>query len=218
MMTVKTNAKEFFLDIIFPNRCPCCDRFIEWNRNVCEDCEEKLSEFETAPYDIISAYLYMDIVVDGIYALKSAYGRNFAALCAKITAPSLDKNFDYIVPVPIGKKRRHERGYNQAEIFAACLSELTSIPVKKNALIRVNETKQHLLSEQERKINAESSYTLGNDDVSGKRIYIADDVCTTGATLSACTKLLYAARAKSVSAIVCAKTENIMELTNGYRY
>jgi competence protein ComFC len=220
----KINAKEFFLDIFFPNRCPCCDRFIEWNRKVCEDCEVKLSEYETTPDDIISAYLYKGIVVDGIYALKFANGRNFAAWCAKIIAPSLDKNYDYIVPVPMGKKRRHERGYNQAEIYAAYLSDITSIPVKKNALYRISETKQHLLSEHERKINAESSYIIGKDSVpggkdgvSGKRLYLADDVCTTGATLFACSKLLYAAGAKSVAAVVCAKTENISELTNGYR-
>ncbi|MDR0987075.1 MAG: hypothetical protein LBL98_05225 [Ruminococcus sp.] len=205
-MTAEYKVNDFLLDIVFPNRCPCCDCFIAWNKTVCAECEAKLSEHLAVPAEIISAFVYTDIVVDGIYALKFAYGRNFARHSAKITAVSLDKNFDFIVPVPMVKRRKTLRGYNQAEIFAHYLSRETSIPVKKNALIRVNETKQHLLSETERKKNAEASYANGRDDIRGKRIYLADDVCTTGATIYACTKLLYAAGAKLVKAVVCAKT------------
>ncbi|MDR0904006.1 MAG: hypothetical protein LBM59_05180 [Ruminococcus sp.] len=208
-MTVDHKLNDFFLDIIFPNRCPCCDCFIPWNITVCEDCEAKLSEYKALSGGIISAYLYKGIVVDGIYALKAAYGRNFARHCAKITSPLLKKDYDFIVPVPMGKKQRAARGYNQAEIFAGYLSRFTSIPVMKNALIRVSDKKQHLLSAHDRKINAEASYSGGLGDIDGKRIYLADDVCTTGATISACTNLLYAAGAKNVKAVVCAKTNRI---------
>ncbi|MDR0974802.1 MAG: ComF family protein [Ruminococcus sp.] len=209
-MTADINsAKDFLLDIFFPNRCPVCDRFIMWNLSVCEDCESRLSKYRCESDDIISAYRYAGSVLDGIYSLKFAGGRNFAKHCAKIIAPALAGDFDCIVPVPTGKKRRRKRGYNQAEIFAEYLSQITTIPVKKNILKRVIETEQHLLSETERKANAENSYKADKNSgqAAGKRIILADDVLTTGATVTACTKLLYAAGAESVITAVCAKTQ-----------
>jgi competence protein ComFC len=204
------NVLDFSLDIFFPNRCPCCGEFIAWNISICDNCTEKLSEFRCSDNDnFISAYYYDGIVVDGIYALKFAGSKNFAKHCVSVISDRLDKDFDIIVPVPIGKKRLRKRGYNQAEVIAKYFFDIKNIPVEKNALIRTLETVQHKLTQKERIKNAEDSYQIGNVSVEKKRILLVDDVYTTGATSLVCKKLLLSAGAYSVTIAVCAKTKDI---------
>jgi competence protein ComFC len=206
------NVLDFSLDIFFPNRCPCCGGFIAWNVSICDKCLKKLSEFRCVANnnDIISAYYYDGIVVDGIYALKFAGSKNFAKHSVSILSDSLDEDFDIIVPVPIGKKRLRKRGYNQAEVIAKYFSELKDIPVEKNALIRTLETVQHKLTQKERIKNAEDSYQIVNTPLLRKRILLVDDVYTTGATSLVCKKRLLSAGASHVTIAVCAKTKDII--------
>jgi ComF family protein len=202
-------AVDFIVDIFFPNRCPCCRKIIPWEEALCDACAEKLFAYRyNGSSDITVCYYYDGVVVDGIYSLKFAGAKNFARHCAKIISADINADFDYIVPVPIGKKRLRKRGYNQAEVIAKYISRDLQIPIAKDILYRTIEKVQHTLSEKERIKNAEDSYKIresGSEKVNGKRVLLIDDVYTTGATVSVCKKLLTDAGAV-VDAAVCAKT------------
>lgn len=92
-----------------------------------------------------------------------------------------------IVPVPIHAKRRHQRGYNQAEKIAEGVAEALSLPVYPKALIRKefvgSQTKR---GRMERLENVRASFRVGEGDFTDQHLLLVDDVLTTGATLDFC--------------------------------
>lgn len=104
---------------------------------------------------------------------------------------------DALVPVPVHKKRRRERGYNQAELLAKGLSRRLSIPVKK-LLFRVENTQaQKKLGYEARQKNEEKAFAAAECGGIG-RLLLVDDIYTTGATAESCTKALLLAGADQV--------------------
>jgi len=109
-----------------------------------------------------------------------------------------DSNFfegiDMIIPVPISRGRRWKRGYNQSELIARGISEVTGIPLRTDILRRVHfDRSQTKLTVLERTENVEHAFELKAakaKDVSGKHILLVDDIITTGATITACAKEL----------------------------
>jgi ComF family protein len=214
----KSDIQDFLLDIVFPNRCPCCDSFIAWNDCVCALCSDKLETelWQTADYavpdnceDVFAAYRYEGTAVEGLYALKFADGRNFAKLSAQITAERIEKSgVNAVVAVPMGKERIKHRGYNQADVFADYIAKITGLPIIGKVLFRQSETEQHKLTAENRYKNAGKAYGICENapDISGMNILLADDVETTGATLTACADLLKQAGAAAVYGAVCVKT------------
>ena len=101
------------------------------------------------------------------------------------------ENADALVPVPLTRWRRWRRGYNQAEMLAHGMSEVTGLPVV-NLLKRTKNRKpQSRLNGEARLKNAEGIYHANiPDEWRGKCLVLVDDVMTTGATLSSCAKAL----------------------------
>jgi len=103
------------------------------------------------------------------------------------------QDIDFIIPVPLHKRKLHKRGYNQSQLIAEGLSESTGIPVSIKALLRVtnskSQTKKNLL---ERLYNVESVFQANpRFSLKGMHILIVDDVMTTGATLVSCADAIY---------------------------
>lgn len=115
---------------------------------------------------------------------------------------------DYIlIPVPLDKRRLRWRGFNQAEEIARELSKTLEIPLILNLLSKIKRTRpQTELTEKERKESLKGAFLVKNEnEVKGKKIFLIDDVYTTGATLEECAKVLKEAGAKEVWAIVVAR-------------
>jgi ComF family protein len=94
---------------------------------------------------------------------------------------------DRVVPIPLARPRRLERGYNQSERLAEGLRQGLGVPVAE-ALTRVRATrKQTTLSREHRRGNVAGAFGLAEeaDLPSGGRVLLVDDVLTTGATLLA---------------------------------
>ena len=100
-----------------------------------------------------------------------------------------------------------ERGYNQSELLARGISDITSIPVVTDALTRThdNATQTHK-SAFERWENAQGLFKVTEKTVllSGRHILLIDDVLTTGATISACLDALKTVDSVKISVVTLA--------------
>ncbi|MGZ8900917.1 MAG: ComF family protein, partial [Limisphaerales bacterium] len=94
--------------------------------------------------------------------------------------------------IPLHWLKRRDRTFNQSERIARHLSLATGIPLQTRLLKRVQPTQtQTRLSRAERTENVKRAFAFsGRDSMAGARIILIDDVLTTGATASACAKLL----------------------------
>ena len=100
--------------------------------------------------------------------------------------------YDFIVPVPLHRTKKRERGYNQADFIAVGVSKILDIPVAKNLLKKVKHTvSQTSLKSDERKINLWDAFRVNPSfDLRGKKILLVDDVLTTGSTVNTCALVL----------------------------
>ncbi len=114
-----------------------------------------------------------------------------------------------LIPVPLDKNKQKIRGYNQSEELAKELSVILQIPVISNNLIKVKPTKPQMeLKKEEREKNLENAFQLKNpEELSGKKIFLVDDVYTTGSTMNECAKVLRSSGVKSVWGIALAREE-----------
>ena len=152
-----------------------------------------------------SAVVARDPVLEAIHRYK--YQRAFwfepflAGLLIRAAQPALaGKNWQMIVPVPLHPAKQREREFNQAERLADRLGAATRIPVNKRLLRRVIRTRtQTQLSRPERLANVRNAFAMRQGQrLNGERIVLVDDVFTTGATTSACARVLIAAGAGEV--------------------
>lgn len=102
------------------------------------------------------------------------------------------KDIDALLPVPLHKKRKRKRGYNQSEYLCAGIASVWNKPVNTEVLIRVSASDtQTRKSVYDRWINVKEIFTLTNpNQLAGKHILLVDDVITSGSTIAACIKAL----------------------------
>ena len=113
---------------------------------------------------------------------------------------------DVLIPIPLGKRRLRERGYNQVAMIAKPLSIRLGLDYYPKALVRARETRSQVgLSAIERQENVRGAFVADRKKISGSSIVLMDDVSTTGATLSSAADALYASGARKVYAITVAR-------------
>ncbi len=112
---------------------------------------------------------------------------------------------DMIVPIPLGKQRRRERGYNQVGMIAKPLAMALNVQYAPDELMRRKETRTQVgLTKVERRENVHDAFQAGAG-VKGKTVLVMDDVSTTGSTLSSSAGTLYSSGAKDVYALTVAR-------------
>lgn len=120
------------------------------------------------------------------------------------------KSYDIIIPVPIHRKRKLLRGYNQTELIAKALAKtLENVTYNTKALIKTkNNSKQSTLSRLERERNVLNAYEFNKkeaDKIYNKKILIFDDIYTTGNTVKECAKIINKFDPKSIGILTIAK-------------
>lgn len=105
----------------------------------------------------------------------------------------------HIVPVPLGKERRKERGFNQVEEIAKRAAKELGIAVDITLLLRTLETPSQVgLSREKREKNMRDAFNVVHSIDSSHTYIVVDDVITTGATLQAAIDALRAAGAEHI--------------------
>lgn len=117
------------------------------------------------------------------------------------------QTYDIIGAVPIHKKRKNDRGYNQSELIAKEIARNIKEIRYENILKKVrNNNQQSLLKSYERKQNVSGVYEIQNKSIiENKKIILFDDIYTTGSTVNECSKILKTNNAKEILVLTLAK-------------
>lgn len=169
-------------------RCKKCGKPIRFQEDeYCHDCRRHLFFYEQGK----SVWLHKEPVSTSIYQFKYHNKRYFAAYYAqelyRLYGDWMKRcHIEVIIPVPLHKKRRRKRGYNQAEVLAKELSKRSHIKVNKKAVVRVGETTpQKTLGRGQRKRNLKDAFLVTKHWEREKNVLIVDDIYTTGSTIDA---------------------------------
>ena len=111
------------------------------------------------------------------------------------------------IPVPLTNRKKRKRGYNQAELLSQILAGYFQRPLLTDTLIKIKKTPSQVgLSLRERIKNVRGAFVVQDPFlIAGKKIFLVDDVFTTGSTMEECALTLKAAGAKSVWGITVAR-------------
>jgi ComF family protein len=134
-------------------------------------------------------------------ALGDALGSHLAGYLR-----TLDWPVELVVPIPLGKTRLKERGYNQVGLVARSVASVVGLHYSPRSIFRVRETESQVgLSIVERKENVADAFRAMPELVAGKTVLLVDDVATTGATLASCAQALLLAGAQGAYALTIAR-------------
>ena len=205
----------FLLDFLFPKRCVSCGglgsyickhcfskiEFIE--KPVCPICQRQAVGGKTHPGcqgrwrldGLIVAARYSGPVKSAIAKVKYRWVYDIGKTLVNLLSSNLWRfeisNDLILVPIPLHKRRKNWRGFNQAEILAKSLSLKFNKPYGEYLARILETTSQVGLKRDERQKNVKEAFRLRTGaDVSGKNILLVDDVYTSGATMTECCKVL----------------------------
>lgn len=208
------------LDLIYPPVCGICNKINK--KYLCLKCQKELQ-----PYGIYSInycnkkgiyYDYhikilkyenrvRDIIIEYKFNEKAYMHKTFEKIILKNKKIySFLENYDIIIPVPMYKKKKWARGYNQAELIADDIAKNLKINIEKNNLVKVVDTKkQSTLSKNDRKLNVKNAFNvIKPDKILNKKIILFDDIFTTGNTINECSKTLKKYGAKEIAILTIA--------------
>lgn len=201
------------LDFVSPRLCVICGRrLLPSQPLLCSHCMLHLpvTDYYLSPLDNPMARLFWglfpierasalffyepkastrELIYDLKYRGFPMIGEEMGALIARHYQPAgFFEGVDAIIPVPLTRRRRWQRGYNQSEMLARGIREVTGLPILTDVLKRTSfKGSQTKKNQWERRENVDGVFRLVRpDDIRGKHILLIDDIITTGATIVAC--------------------------------
>jgi competence protein ComFC len=204
------------LNFIFPRKCISCRKDDFW---ICDVCQNELFLINKASSDFAySVFDYRKKKVRQIVKmikfqnkfsvlddLEEVLQKEFMCFLEKENLSDKDL---FLIPIPITKRSKAKRKYNQSKLVSRKISKnFSKIKILDDVLYK---TKNHLPQNQirsrfERTQNIKNSFGLKNEEkIKGKIIILVDDVLTTGATLSEARKVLNKSGVKKVFAFTLA--------------
>ena len=200
-------------------RCPGCA--LAWvapggGPALCRDCQSAPLPLKACHAALEYGYPWSEMLTQMKFQARSGWAGFFAdRLLAqdgvrKLLA-SLEPS-DWLLPLPLSAQRLAERGFNQAwelghalKVRSGCLARMDG-----QLLLRVlHAPPQSTLDRQQRRANVRGAYAvdpLRRAELAGRQVLLVDDVMTTGASLSAAAQALQRSGARSVLAVVAART------------
>jgi competence protein ComFC len=172
---------------------------------LCSDCRESKPNYSA----LRSWSVFEGPVRNALHRLK--YRRDLGlgeALTPQLAecVAFLQWPMDLVVPVPLGKRRLSERGYNQVSLIARPLSMAMRLAYAPDALSRGQETRSQVgLTRVQRQENVRNAFRANQARVNGRVVLLMDDVATTGSTLSSCAQAVRDAGARDVFAFTVSR-------------
>lgn len=207
------------LDFIFPPVCGICCKYEE--SYICKECENKLKVFMNYNIREVNNKSYQkhlwlfryegiirDIILDYKFNEKSyIYLAISKMIINNKEAIDFFKKADYVIPVPIHKKRYKERGYNQCNLVAKRISSILNVKYLPNTLLKNKNTlPQSSLNSLGRIENIKEAFSVRKDvDFNGKTVILFDDIYTTGSTVEECCKQLKILGCRAINVFTIAK-------------
>lgn len=179
---------------------PCCKKCGKpvscAEQEYCFDCSRKEFWYHSG----MALFVYNHAMQASIGAFKFHGKKEYAdfyidEMVKRMEEKIIDMKADILIPVPIHKDKRRQRGYNQAELLARKLSDSLCIPVDTRLLIRNRYTlPQKQLNDKERLKNLEQAFEINmqvpNAFFTYQHVILIDDIYTTGSTIEACARVL----------------------------
>lgn len=189
--------------------CPYCSRLSEKGK-ICERCKRRTKSNLSGI--LPACYFNEGFIKDAIHEFKYDGVFDLAEPLANLLINCLLENplFEgrIIVPVPLHKRKEKQRGFNQSKLLAQKIADAYEVEIEDKVLIRKKSTlPQVSLGSKDRKSNIKNAFEFVGDSgkIKDKKILLIDDVCTTGATLEECAKVLKENDAKDVWALIIAR-------------
>lgn len=191
--------------------CPRCGRSVGPFADIAAGCDRCAREHY--PFQSVRRLgRYEGILREAVLRIKDLNGEGLALalgrLLGQIVAQS-DCRFDAIVPVPLHWLRYWQRGYNQAQVIAEGVSEVTGLAVLPRLLRRRRYTPSQIgQSVTQREQNLRGAFTVSRwTRRLPSAILLVDDVMTTGSTLREAARALRSASVGTIHVAVLARTE-----------
>lgn len=202
---------EWIKSLLFPPKCVLCKNILENGEiDLCKPCRcdnpvyKRKSSRPQFLDSFTAVWYYEEKVRSGLLRYKfgryRSYAQSYGRLLAMVLLEEYPEGFDYLTWIPVSRRRRLQRGFDQVELIAYAVGrELQVKPVPLLKKIRHNRPQSGLRDSAHRRANVLGAYkVLTPEMVSGKRIVLLDDILTTGATASECARVLKTAGAKEV--------------------
>ncbi len=218
------------LNLIFPALCENCKNPFNFKtqNSFCENCLKEIKYSQTIYCKSCGAgtihcerclnkKFYKDIRVFTNYAncmkkVITTYKFDKIKSLSKLIAKIIEKDFleyleekeiDIVVPVPLHKSTKKERGFDHLKEI---LKHLIPDYLISKDLIKIKNTKfQMELSKDERGINLENAFKLKNK-LTAKNVLIFDDVLTTGSTIMEIYNILYQEDIENIYSYIITKS------------
>ena len=198
-------------DWLFPPKCILCQKILPKDQtDLCHECRINVAPYpkNTKSIPFVKSWFalwhYDSFVRKSIHRFKFQPRPGYAESYGRLLAAALEGQqipYDIITWVPISRKRRRERGFDQTELLAKAVAAnlgLEATPLLRK--IRHNPAQSGMSGFSQRKANVLGAYeAIDPQQIAGKKILLLDDVITTGATVSECARVLLTAGAKQVS-------------------
>ncbi|MBR2743764.1 MAG: ComF family protein [Clostridia bacterium] len=222
---MKFNLLGSTLNFIFPPVCGYCKKIS--NSYLCESCLEIVNKlrvdgnlfFDNKNFGShFWIFEYKDEIRDRVIEYKfqdQSYLYRFFVEIIKndeVVTQYINK-FDFIVPVPLHKKRLRKRGYNQTALIAKAIGKSNiNVEFCDKLLIKNKYTEpQSLLDKEQREKNVIETFIVNNKldtkRFAGKSILIFDDVYTTGSTANECARVLKQTGCSNIGVLTIAKRQ-----------
>ncbi|MDM5209305.1 MULTISPECIES: ComF family protein [Cytobacillus] len=183
--------------------CPTCHRWME-TAEICLDCKRWQADpiYSGCLDENISVLAYNSFCQQVLAQYKYRGDYILAVAIADLLKSKLKQiSFDLITPIPLSEERRYERGFNQSEALITALGKKPTI-----LLTRMHTEKQSKKTRKERLETPQVFRFTGQQEMSGKKVLIVDDIYTTGTTLYHAAKLLKEAGASEVRSLTMARS------------
>ena len=209
------------LNLIYPPKCGICGKLNEnFLFNKCykileNDAKFNVDKFEKTENEF-DEHIYMFKYEGAIRRIILQYKFQEKSYLYKTIVNFLLKNkkmfeiiktYDTIVPVPISKKRKRTRGYNQSYLIAKDIASIVGIKLENRVLFKIkNIIEQSKLNKEDRLENIKGVYEIRNiKRIMNKKILLFDDIYTTGSTANECCRILKKAYPKKIGVLTIAK-------------